>query len=114
MDHCTVSFPTMLCGYRAHLIKMYEVQFLCPGPKLQHSKGFRSSILTGATKSPGRQDRLSEFSVREFAGVFATVRGNDVSVPDQLILIDHQPLNTDRAAGVSLIGADADFSAEAV
>ena len=48
------------------------------------------------------------------SGVVAGVRGDDVAVPNELVLVYQQPFNTDRSPGVGFVCADADFGAKTV
>src|SRR4051812_40077996 len=57
---------------------------------------------------------LRKLFVAKASGVLATVSGHNVAVTDELVLVDQKPVHTDRAAGMSLVGADADLGAEAV
>lgn len=46
--------------------------------------------------------------------VALAVDGGDVALAADLVLVDHEALEADGAAGVDLVGADADLGAEAV
>src|SRR5262245_48707686 len=52
--------------------------------------------------------------VHERLRIVPRVRGDNMAVADQLIFVDQQAFHPHRAASVRLIGADADFGAEAV
>ena len=41
--------------------------------------------------------------------VFSRVVGDDLSVSDQPVFIDHQPVAADGTAGMGLIGADSNL-----
>src|SRR5262249_24969838 len=52
--------------------------------------------------------------VSKASGVFAGIRRHYMAIANELVLVYQQPFHTDRSTRVSLIGADADFSAQTV
>ena len=52
--------------------------------------------------------------MREWLCVLALVGGGDVTVPNELILVDHQSINTDRTARMSSIRTDSHFGAKSI
>src|SRR5262249_12189044 len=61
-----------------------------------------------------RYSILPQFPVKKGPRVLAGIRRDNVPVTGELVFINQQPLNADRAACVRLVRADADFSAESV
>src|SRR4051812_28776724 len=50
----------------------------------------------------------------EWLRFWTCIARHDVAISDQLVLVNQQPLHSNRSTGMSLIRADADFRAEAV
>src|SRR5207247_11069130 len=61
-----------------------------------------------------RNSTLPQFPVRNGPRVLASIRRDNVPVTGELVFINQQTFHAYRAACVRLVGADADFGAEAV
>ena len=57
---------------------------------------------------------LPQFPVKKGPRVLASIRRDNVPVTGELVFINQQTFHAYRAACVRLVGADADFGAEAV
>src|SRR5215471_5674719 len=64
------------------------------------------------SSSPRKGEGLTlEAAMREGLGLWADVVSHYVALPHQTVFVDHQPIESYRAAGVRFIRADADLSA---
>src|SRR5678816_2805884 len=96
------------CGATSSRTKLpARSRIICCSSEKSSGVKMRSSALP-----PNR--KLDPPAVREWSGILPFVGCGNVAIADELVLVDHQPVDTDRPTGVSPIRADAHLGAEPV